>query len=326
MTVPDWSQPLLQLSASMREFMLKYRAPDEDMDERALTVHLAHEMGQFEKAAAYPGLQLRHDIKMKEAGRESVHGADLEVWFRGGGLDVGFRLQAKRLIPRPSDVGTYKHLPHMVARNDGPDVRQVDLLLGKTPPRLRPGYIFYNAPEASVSACATACCHPVAPEDRFGLPGYGLTVAPAHAIAARWGSTTFNDINALAVPAVCMASCSTGNLFLSRLWPMVLGWPRYINLQPGSYLPLSAAIAWRRMDGDALLLAASSDVADGVRRFAADVVGLDALQVEVGQAPNYVLQLASEGTVGDLQDSDRPADLVAVLTATGRPLQPEPQR
>ncbi|MEU4157867.1 DUF6615 family protein [Actinoplanes sp. NPDC026670] len=138
---------------------------------------------------------------------ESEHGADIELWLRGGGLLLGFRLQAKCLKPNSGSrkPGSYQSLFDTVGTS--PDF-QVDKLISNTPSPLIPAYLFYNGLPAD-PVIPSDCCSDN--EWRKDLGWLGITVAPAQVVSLLKDITprrkTLGHVLPDSLPLPCIAYC-----------------------------------------------------------------------------------------------------------------------
>jgi len=173
-------------------------------------------------------------------GPESLYGADLELWLRGGGLLLGLRLQAKSLAPRKRKLGVYKELHHVVHRRTTSGTThpraQVDVLISGTPHYLTPGYVFYNALEQKPSV-DSACCSFNGYERLHGRLALTYTSASVVRDFNRMDPrpNSISDILPASVPLQCLALCGG-----RRWWAWGSGGPLPMPLQAAE-LPLALA-------------------------------------------------------------------------------------
>jgi hypothetical protein len=237
-------------------------------------------------------------------GPESKYGADLELWLRGGGFLLGLRLQAKSLAPRKKTAGSYEHLHHVVRRRSRTTGLvtarpQVDVLIGRTPAYLNPGYLFYNAPERKPAA-GSACCSFNGYARKHGR--LGLTYASAASVQQlnRMNPRPcgIDDVLPTSVPLQCLAMCFRGG------W-----WPQQAGVPP---MPLRAADLPLALAGGGppvVLLDPTRDIDQGFLEVARrSPLVLD----EEVSPPEYVRSLLTNGVLGD--DAAPTARRVLVLS------------
>jgi hypothetical protein len=293
-----WLVALLEVSRDLREFVLRYSSVGE-MREEGLTVHLAHLFEQLSTKLPR-GLDAACDIKLEGQRGEAYHGADLELWLTGGGLALGFRLQAKRLFPPPRgrarSEGQYTHLDHVIGKNPG--IPQIDQLINNTPAGLTAGYLFYNGLERTdVMTVPSACCQGELWAATLSNDAIGLTWAPAAAFDAP-GQTkqkAFPDVYKRCTPLLCLAVCPKG----------------------GDTLPSRASLSRVPLP---LRAAASLPLAMGPLRLTAPVEQragwqdrLHSTEIAWSSPPPYLERLQETGSAG-LGGQERPAAVIVVLS------------
>lgn len=270
---------------SRREMLFSRREKGWEQDETYLTSRLINEWSRT------GGSRVQAD---RVPGRESTHGADLELWLRGGGLYLGLRLQAKKLFPsgKGRSPGTYKELHHLVGHTAGK--AQVQVLIDATPSPLNPGYLFYNGLERK-PRIDDGCCT---------LDGYertngrlGLTVTSAEFVKSLYDlSPQKKSLGAVlphSVPLQCLVLCRRQYRWRNAGMPL------------DAALPLDLA-GFRR-----LLVVPDLDF-EG-RSPELDVTG-GAVVISDDPLPPYVRRLALDGRLGN-QDLPE-ADFVVVLSSS----------
>jgi len=221
---------------------------------------------------------------------ESKHGADLEIWFRGGGFYFALHLQAKRLgSPGKTTMGRYAGL-HKKQPNGQ---YQLDILRAAAKPPRHAGFIFYNdfRHEPTVR---TGCC------EGAGWAGRGrfaLMLSDTASIEGIRPQTTVTAVLPLTIPLHCVAYC----------WLTPAFHPASSQRVP---LPVGAArLPWRLAGGRPAMVARDPDAPGDTPP--SQLEGLEV--VSSNTVPNYVRTMAVEGTEVTPDEEEGAPPVVALI-------------
>lgn len=220
---------------------------------------------------------------------ESRHGADLEIWFRGGGFYFVLHLQAKRLsLPGKRTLGGYPGL-HKRQSNG---MYQLDLLRQAARPPRYAGYLFYNDFLQTPKIRSGCCSH----HEWAARGQFTLMVCDADSIEAIRPGTTVGRVLPLTVPLHCLAYCELSPRFH----------PAERQRMP---LPIRAAqMPWRLAGGQSAMIARDPD-----SRVEVDLPVSSNLEVlDADTVPDYVRVMAVEGTGVPLEGEDVPEHVVLI--------------